>query len=252
MQAVLSIDDTVAVIKTFQNPGGMIILEARRRQIIELIHEFDVIVLEDTAYRALYYDVPPPPSLLELEGQFLGSGSWHSDGLVIQLGTASKTLMPALRVGWTIAPQAILEKLVLLKQASDLHTSTLNQIITHELASSMLDDHVGMLRRVYSKRRDAMVDSLRQHLPNGASFTKPEGGMSVWVTLPEGMNAPDLLEKALASEKLAFVPGAAFFAKGGGENTLRLSFATCSEELITDGMKKLSALIQQEHMAIAA
>ncbi|MEH6403977.1 MAG: PLP-dependent aminotransferase family protein [Sneathiella sp.] len=239
-------------IPDFQNPGGMTIPEERRRRIIELAHEYDVLILEDTAYRSLYYDAPPPPSLLELEGEYLGADKWHEKGLVIQVGTASKTLMPALRVGWTIAPAAILDKLVLLKQANDLHTSTLNQIVAHELVCDGLDAHVQILRDVYGARRDAMLDALRQYLPNTAQHSTPTGGMFVWVTLPVGMDARILLEKALAEEKLAFVPGGAFYAMGDGENTLRLSFSTCSPEDIHDGMRRLSALIQREHLAMAA
>lgn len=239
-------------IPDFQNPGGMTIPEDRRRRMIELAHEYDVIILEDTAYRSLYYDAPPPPSLLELEGAFLGLDQWNDNGLVIQLGTASKTLMPALRVGWTIAPAVILDKLVLLKQANDLHTSTLNQIVAHELVSEGLEEHVQLLRTVYGARRDAMLDALRQYLPNSARFSVPTGGMFVWLTLPEGMDARILLEKALAEEKLAFVPGGAFYALGDNQNTLRLSFSTCSPEDIQDGMMRLSSLIQREHLAMAA
>ncbi len=235
-------------IPDFQNPGGMIIPEDRRKKIIELAHEFDVIILEDTAYRELYYDAPPPPSLLTLEGQFLGEGQWHQAGLVIQIGTASKTLMPALRVGWTIAPLDILEKLVMLKQSNDLHSSTLNQIITHELSSSGLETHIDKLRDVYGRRRDTMVDALRSYMPNCATFSRPAGGMFVWITLAEDMDASELLQKALATEKLAFVPGAAFFANGGGENTFRLSFSTCDDKDIIDGVRRLSTLIQREHL----
>ena len=239
-------------IPDFQNPGGVTISEARRQRIVELIHQYDVAVLEDVAYRPLYYDAPPPPSLLELEGRYLGAEKWQTEGLVIQLGTASKTLMPALRVGWSIAPPALFEKLVLLKQANDLHSSTYNQIIAHELASGILDSHVPMLRDRYRERRDAMVAALHRYLPNGASFSRPGGGMFVWLTLPQGMNSQSLLEKALAQEKLAFVPGAAFHVGGGGENTLRLSFSTCTPDVIADGMKRLSALIAEEHLTAVA
>ncbi len=236
-------------IPDFQNPGGMTIPEARRRRIIELAHRYDVPVLEDTAYRALYYDVPPPPTLLDLEGRVLADGAWPAEGLVIQLGTASKTLMPGLRVGWTIAPPAMIEKLVLLKQAGDLHTATYNQILAHELAVDILPEHVKMLRDVYSRRRDAMVDALRRHLPNTVHFSVPEGGMFVWLTLPDGLDARALLKTALAEQNLAFVPGAAFHANGGGENTLRLSFATCAPADIEDGMKRLATLIAEAHLA---
>lgn len=233
-------------IPDFQNPGGMTIPEGRRRRMVELAHQYNVPIIEDAAYRALYYDRPPPPSLLELEGEFLGTGKWDTDGRVIHLGTASKTMMPGLRVGWTIAPAVVLDKLVLLKQANDLHTSSVNQVMTHELATGILDEHVQTLRRVYGRRRDAMVAALRQYLPNTVHFTTPQGGMFVWLTLPEGMDARLLLEKALEKEKLAFVPGAAFHANGGGENTLRLAFSTCSLEDIRTGMKKLAALIIKE------
>ena len=239
-------------IPDFQNPGGISLPLDRRKQIIALAHRHDVIILEDAAYRSLYYDTPPPPSLLELDGLHLGPNQWWDRGRVIQLGTTSKTLMPGLRVGWTIAPAGLLDRLVLLKQASDLHTSTHNQILAHELSTSILDSHVQALRRVYGERRDAMVAALRRHLPNDAHFSEPKGGMFVWLTLPQGMDAKLLLEKALAEEKLAFVPGAAFHALGGGENTLRLSFATCPPDAIEDGMRRLANLISREHLAKAA
>jgi DNA-binding transcriptional MocR family regulator len=230
----------------FQNPGGMTIPLERRKKIIELAHEYDVIILEDTAYRSLYYDAPPPPSLLDLDGEYVGRENWNEKGLVIQLGTASKTLMPALRVGWSIAPTAILDKLVLLKQACDLHTSTVNQILTYELASEIMEPHLDTLREVYGERCRAMIDALTQYLPNSVNFTSVNGGMFVWLDLPEGLNARKLLEKSLEEEKIAFVPGAAFHANGGGDNTLRLSFSTCSPEVIRDGMKRLATLIRNE------
>jgi len=237
-------------IPDFQNPGGMTIPEDRRRRIVELAHQYDVPVIEDTAYRALYYDAPPPPSLLEIEGQLLGEERWQDEGLVMQLGTVSKTMMPALRVGWTIAAASLIEKLVLLKQANDLHTSTFNQIIAHELAINVLDQHVEKLREVYGQRRDAMVAALQKYLPNSTRFTVPGGGMFVWLTLPEGLDAKILLEKALPEAELAFVPGASFHTDGGGKNTIRLSFSTNSPEVIDDGMKKLSALISRESSVV--
>jgi len=160
--------------------------------------------------------------------------------------------MPGLRVGWTVAPVGILEKLVTLKQANDLHTSTVNQILAHELMSSILDEQLPILRRVYGERCHAMVSALQAHLPQTVKFTPPTGGMFVWLDLPNGLNARDLLKKALAEEKIAFVPGAAFHANGGGEHTLRLSFATCKPEIIEDAMTRLSALIARELEAVAA
>ena len=236
-------------IPDFQNPGGMTLAPERRRRIVELAHRYDGVIIEDTAYRSLYYDNPPPPSLLDIEGEHLGLGQWASQGRVVQLGTASKTLMPALRVGWTIAPQALIDKLVVLKQANDLHTSTLNQILAYHLTQTVLHEHVETLRRVYARRRNAMVDALRQHLPNGVHFNLPHGGMFVWLTLAEGMDARALLAKSLAEIKVAFVPGAPFHANGGGENTLRLSFTGYEPPVIEDAMKKLAALIAREYAA---
>jgi DNA-binding transcriptional MocR family regulator len=232
----------------FQNPGGVTIPEDRRRQIVELAHVHRVPVIEDTAYRALYYDTPPPPSLLEVEGQFLRPGQWRDAGRVIQIGTFSKTLMPALRVGWSISPNALLQKVVQLKQAQDLHSSTFNQAMAWGLAKEVLKDHEGVLRRTYRARRDAMVEVLTRHLPNCARFTAPGGGMFVWITLPAGMDARKLLDTALHREKLAFVPGHAFHANGGGQNTMRLSFVGYAPEIIEDGVRRLSALIAQEHL----
>ena len=239
-------------IPDFQNPGGITISAERRQRIIELAHQYDVTILEDVAYRTLYYDAAPPPSLLELEGRYLGPDRWEHKGLVIQLGTVSKTMMPGLRVGWTIAPATLLDRLVLLKQASDLHTATYNQILAHELATTILDQHVVTLRKVYGERRDAMVDTLTRCLPSSVHFTEPKGGMFVWLTLPDGMDAKLLLAKALREESLAFVPGAAFHALGGGQNTLRLSFATYPVADIEDGMTRLAALIARECVALAA
>lgn len=233
----------------FQNPGGMTLAEDRRLAIVELAHRYDVAILEDTAYRSLYYDAPPPLSLLDIEGQHLGSGQWQASGRVVQLGTASKTLMPALRVGWTIAPQPLIDKLVQLKQANDLHTSTFNQVLTNQLARTVLPTHLKALRSVYAARRDAMVETLQRHLPNGVHFTAPQGGMFVWLTLPEHMDARDLLTKALDELKLAFVPGAPFHANGGGQNTLRLSFTGYEPPVIHDAMKRLCALISREYLA---
>ncbi len=124
--------------------------------------------------------------------------------------------------------------------------------MAHELADGILAGHVETLRTVYRDRRDAMVNALDCYLPNGTHFTVPKGGMFVWLTLPPGLDAKPFLAKALSEEKLAFVPGAAFHARGGGENTVRLSFATCPPEIIEDGMKRLAALIAKEHLAAAA
>jgi DNA-binding transcriptional MocR family regulator len=154
--------------------------------------------------------------------------------------------MPALRVGWTIAPKALFEKLVILKQSNDLQTSCMNQMMAQRLFSTILDDHVEKLRKVYGERRDAMVQALRRYLPNNVRFTEPAGGMFVWLQLPEGLDAKKLLAKSLETEKIAFVPGGAFHATGSGKNTLRLSFSTCTPTVIDDAMRRLANLIAAE------
>ncbi|RED53940.1 PLP-dependent aminotransferase family protein [Aestuariispira insulae] len=228
-------------IPDFQNPGGFTLSEERRHEILALAHEYSVIVIEDTAYSALYFDAPPPPSLFQLECQ----GDWGAeDRLVVQLGTFSKTLMPALRVGWTLAPVALIEKLVILKQADDLHTSTMNQIVGHELASTILAQHMSGLRHAYGQRRDAMMAALDQWMPDTVRYTRPGGGMFVWLELPEGLSGVELLKRALNEEKLAFVPGGAFHADGSGANTIRLCFSTCSAAQIDDGIRRLAGLIK--------
>ncbi len=228
------------VIPDFQNPSGISLSLERRQAVLRLARQYQALILEDVAYRALYYDTPPPPSLMALDG----AASPLEDGCVVQVGTVSKTLMPALRVGWTIAPTPLIDKLVLLKQAQDLHTSTGNQVIAHTLSTSILDTHSETLRRVYRERRDAMVSALLRHLPNEVEISRPGGGLFVWLTLPEGSDSAALLRRSLAEEKIAFVPGAAFHADGGGANTLRLSFSTNSLEVIEDGIQRLAALLR--------
>jgi DNA-binding transcriptional MocR family regulator len=131
-----------------------------------------------------------------------------------------------------------------MKQAADLHSATTNQIVTHHVASTQFEPHVAKLRRVYQARRDHMLAALTREMPEGVSWTKPEGGMFVWLTLPAGMDGADLLAKSLKTERVAFVPGRAFFADGSNGNTLRLSFSCANEAAIDEGIKRLGRLIR--------
>jgi DNA-binding transcriptional MocR family regulator len=161
----------------------------------------------------------------------------------IYSGSFSKTLAPGLRVGFVIAAMPVIRKLVLMKQAADLHSSTINQIAIEHVASRGFEDQVAKIRKVYSGRRDAMLAALDKYMPKNTTWTKPEGGMFIWVTLPKGMDGAELLAKSLATEKVAFVPGKAFFADGSNPNTLRISFSCANDQMIDEGIKRLGRLI---------
>jgi hypothetical protein len=159
-------------------------------------------------------------------------------------------LAPGLRVGWVVGAQNVIRKLVLTKQAADLHSSTINQMVIAKVAGTIFDEQVAKIRKTYSHRRTKMLEALAKNMPAGVEWTKPEGGMFVWVTLPKGMDGAKLLARSLETAKVAFVPGQAFHADGSGANTLRLSFSCASDEMIDQGIGRLGGLIAAE-MAIA-
>ncbi|TNJ41136.1 PLP-dependent aminotransferase family protein [Phaeobacter sp. B1627] len=225
----------------FDNPTGLTLTPAERLQVLDTAAALDCAVIEDAAYQGLRYDGDPVQPLLALE-QAQKAGDLEACR-TIYCGTFSKTLSPGLRVGWVVASTPVISQLVLMKQAADLHSPTLNQIAIHQVADALFDPHTAALREAYRSRRDAMLAALQDHMPPGVSWTRPEGGMFIWVTLPEGLNAAALLERALAEEKVAFVPGQAFFADGSGENTLRLSFSNSQEAEIAEGMTRLGRIL---------
>lgn len=224
----------------FANPTGETIARADRDRVLDLAEELDIAVIEDAAYQALRYDGPAVPPILALEIARKGS---IEQCRTIYCGSFSKTLAPGLRVGWVCASSAVIGRLVLLKQAADLHSSTLNQMAIAEVAAASFDTHVATLRDVYRGRRDHMLAALAREMPSGVSWTRPEGGMFVWITLPEGMDGAALLARSLETERVAFVPGRAFFADGSGGNTIRLSFSRADDAAIDEGIKRLGRLI---------
>jgi 2-aminoadipate transaminase len=164
---------------------------------------------------------------------------------VIYLSTLSKTLAPGLRIGWIVAPEDVIKRLVQMKQGSDLHTATFTQHVAYEVArGGFLDRHIKTIRQVYGERRRAMLDALEHHAPAGVRWTKPQGGLFLWVTVPEGLDAFQLLEDALR-EGVAFVPGKAFHPGPGGENTMRLNFSYCPPDVIDEGIRRLSRVIEK-------
>ena len=225
----------------FANPTGETLDQAGRERVLDLAEELNCAVIEDAAYQALRYDGTPVPPILATEIARKGS---LEDCRTIYCGSFSKTLSPGLRLGWVVAAKPVISKLVLMKQAADLHTATLNQMAVHEVARSMFDAHCEQLRAVYSRRRDAMLAALDEHMPDGVTWTRPAGGMFIWVSLPEGADGGQLLARAIETEKLAFVPGQAFFADGSGANTIRLSFSNSNHAAIAEGIARLGRLLR--------
>ncbi|MDX5402225.1 MAG: PLP-dependent aminotransferase family protein [Rhodobacterales bacterium] len=223
----------------FANPTGVTLDRADREALLDLADALDCAVIEDAAYQALRYDGDPVPPILALEVARKGD---IEDCRTIYCGSFSKTLSPGLRLGWVCAASPVIRQMVLLKQAGDLHSATLNQIAMLDVAQGF-DGHVARVRALYRARRDAMLAALERHMPADVTWTKPEGGMFVWVTLPEGMDGAALLERSLAQDKVAFVPGAAFFPDGSGRNTIRLNFSSPTEAMIEEGLSRLGRLI---------
>lgn len=226
----------------FANPTGETLSLAGRKALLELAEDLDCAVIEDGAYQALRYEGAPIPPVLALEIARKGT---IEDCRTIYCGSFSKTLSPGLRLGWVVAAKPVIAQMVLLKQAADLHSPTLNQMAVHQVAESCFGSHVATLRQAYGGRRDAMLTALAEFMPESVSWTRPEGGMFVWLTLPEQIDAAALLGRALEQENIAFVPGQAFFADGNGCNTLRLSFSVLEEADIRTGIARLGCLLAQ-------
>ena len=225
----------------FANPTGETLDRAARAAVIDLADAGDFAVIEDAAYQSLRYDGEAIPPILALEIARKGS---IEACRTLYCGSFSKSLAPGLRVGWICGAAEVIARLVLMKQAADLHSPTPNQIVTHLVASTRFDAHVAGLRTVYQGRRDHLLAALAREMPQGVTWTRPQGGMFVWLTLPAGMDGADLLAQSLQTARVAFVPGRAFFADGSNGNTLRLSFSCADEAAIDEGMKRLGRLIR--------
>ena len=225
----------------FANPTGETQDAAARAAMLDLADAMDIAIIEDAAYQSLRFDGAAIPPILALEIARKGS---IEACRTLYCGSFSKTLAPGLRVGWICGAKEVIGKLVLMKQAADLHSSTLNQMAIADVAGRIFDQHVAKIRNAYRARRDAMLAALSAHMPAGVDWTRPEGGMFVWITLPKGMDGADLLAQSLQSQRVAFVPGQAFFADGSGRNTIRLSFSRADEAMIAEGIKRLGAVLR--------
>ena len=225
----------------FANPTGETLDQRGREALLDQAEALGCAVIEDAAYQSLRYEGEDVPPILALDIRRNGS---IENTRTIYCGSFSKTLAPGLRVGWVCAAREVIGRLVLMKQAADLHSSSLSQIATYTVARDQFDSHVAKLRATYGGRRLRMLAALDREMPEGVRYTRPEGGMFVWLTLPEGMDGAALLARAIAEERVAFVPGGAFFADGSNRNTLRLSFSCASDAQIDEGIKRLGRLLR--------
>ncbi len=222
------------LIPNFHNPAGVTLSSERRLQIIDIARSEGILILEDNPYGLLWFDRPAPAAMRSVE----------SDGIVY-LGSFSKTLAPGFRVGWALAPHAIREKLVLAAESAILSPSSLNQmVISDYLDQANWQGQIDVFRELYRERRDAMIDALEHHLPD-LTWTAPNGGFYVWLTLGEGLDSKDMLPRAV-KELVAYTPGTAFFADGSGRGHLRLAFCYPPPAEVREGIRRLSTVVRSE------
>ena len=232
----------VYVVPNFQNPSGRTWSLERRRQFMEVVEKSNAYVVEDNPYGELRFEGSSVPSIK----------SFDRNGRVIALGTFSKIFCPGLRIAWIAAENPAYDKLVVLKQGADLQTSTLGQLqVSRYLDDNDLNADVARIIPVYRERRDAMIDALETQMPPGVHFTRPSGGLFLWVELPEGLNSRRLLDECVRRD-VAFVPGGAFYPNGGHENTLRLNFSNMPVDRIREGVRRLAAALANEMVRSAA
>ncbi|KQW70388.1 GntR family transcriptional regulator [Phenylobacterium sp. Root77] len=227
----------------YANPTGESLPLAQREALLDLADRLDMTLIEDAAYRELRFAGEIHPSLLALDVARSGS---IEQARTLFCGTFSKTISPALRLGWVCGPRAVIEKLVLLKQGSDLHVSTINQMVGWRTVTEDYEQHLSRLRNAYGAKAQATLDALDRHMPQGVTWSKPEGGMFVWLRLPDGMDGKHLLERAIAEERVAFVPGEPFFAEVPSTNAIRLSYSLPTAAEIDDGVARLAQLIARQ------
>jgi 2-aminoadipate transaminase len=226
----------VYTVPSFQNPAGVTMSLPRRRRLVELAHERELLVLEDNPYGLLRYEGDPPSPLYALDGGVY----------VMYLGTFSKILSPGIRLGWVVAPPPVLEKINLGKQAADLCTSTLSQLMVQAyFERGRWREYVDSLTSLYRARRDTMLDALADNFPRQAEWTRPAGGLFIWATLPDFIDTTDLLARALR-DNVAFVPGVAAFLDGRGRNSMRLNFSGCDEDSIREGVRRIGEVVTEQ------
>ncbi len=223
----------IYTVPNFQNPSGVSYSRERREEVARLAVDSGCYIIEDDPYGELRFrgESVPPIRL------------WAGANCIMT-GSFSKTVAPGLRVGWVYAPREVIDKLLIAKQAADLHSDSLSQRVLYQyLADNDIDEHIAVIRDAYGRQRNAMVAAVKEHCPPDVKCTEPEGGMFLWMTLPKGLDSHALFDKAVAA-KVAFVPGTPFYTDGGGANTMRLNYSNSDEEKIHEGIKRLGRVIK--------
>ena len=226
----------IYTVPNFHNPAGVTLSLERRRELVRVAHERELLVLEDNPYGLLRYESDPLPTLLSLDG----------GNFVVYASTFSKILSPGVRLGWTVAPRPVLEKMAVGKQASDLCSSSVSQyFVAAYFDAGPWRDYVRSLIEIYRRRRDVMLDALAEHYPREAEWTHPQGGLFIWATLPDYIDTTDLLARAL-QERVAFVPGRAAYLDGRGGSSMRLNFSGVDENDIREGIRRLGEVVREQ------
>lgn len=226
------------IVPDFQNPSGITTCQERRKRLVELSDQYNILIVEDSPYRQVRFEGQAPEMIYKID----------NTGNVVSLFTFSKTFAPGLRLGYMVAHEDIIKKMIVMKQSLDLCTSTLNQLIVAEfLKKGYFQGHVDKIKEAYKLKRNAMLNALQEYMPQeeSLSWTKPQGGLFLWVRLPENVSANEMFYKAI-EEKVAYVIGSAFHCDGSGHNTMRLNFSYPSEEQITEGVKRLADVVKAE------
>ena len=242
----------IYTIPNFQNPGGVTMSLARRRRLVEVARERELLILEDNPYGLLRYEGEPLPTIYSLDAEAAGAGGGAD--LVIYLGTFSKILSPGLRLGWAVAPRPVLEKLNLGKQGADLCSSPVTQLFVAAYFEERAANgdaawlsYLEQLKSLYRRRRDVMLGALSEHFGDGARWTTPQGGLFIWATLDERIDTTDLLAQARKSEGVAFVPGRAAYMDGrSGSSSMRLNFAGVPDDEIREGIRRIGKVVREQ------
>ncbi len=224
----------IYTIPTFQNPAGVVLSEDRRKRMVEIAQENEILIIEDDPYGKLRFDGKPLKPIKVY------------DENVVYLGTFSKILSPGFRLAYVVAPEEVSKKMIIAKQSVDLCTPTFTQSIAYRfIRDGYMDRHIPRIIEMYRRKRDIMLDALEQYFPEGCKWTHPHGGMFLWATLPEHIDTKEMFNDAL-KEKVAYVHGRAFYVDGGGSNSMRLNFSNPSDENITEGIKRLGKVIENK------
>lgn len=235
----------IYALPNFQNPMGVTMSLERREKLVEMADRYGVPLVEDDPYGQLRYEGEHIPGVNVLDARLHVQNGKYT-GNVIYFSTFSKILSPGLRLGWVIAPDEVISKMVLAKQGTDLHTATFNQVVAYEVSKGgFLDQHVEHICDVYRERRDIMLESLEEYMPEGVTWTRPQGGLFLWARVPESCDTTKMFPAAIRN-KVAYVPGDSFYANGGVYNTMRLNFSYCKPEIIVEGVQRLGHMLKEE------